>query len=92
MSLRRRSRMNYEIDLKAVVSFLHVIWCMAAGITVLTLLGMVLSAHLKGQLIIYQMTLIVNMILLVGGGAAVRWLRLKSIKLAKKSEDNVTGI
>lgn len=86
MSLRRRDRVDPEIDLKAVISFLHLLLCMTVGIMTMAFLGMALSAYAGQELIIYQMTLIVNVIMLVGGSLALRNLKVKSIRLEEKLE------
>lgn len=67
-----------NIDLEAVLSFMHMLLCMAAGIGMLALLGMVLTALAGGDLIIYQMTLAVDAVMLIGGGISIRKLRIKA--------------
>lgn len=86
MSLRRRDRVDPEIDLKAVISFLHMLLCMAVGIMAVAILGMVVSALAGQELIIYQMTLAVNVVMLGGGSLALRKLRWKSFELEEKND------
>lgn len=81
MSLCGRDRKKQEIDLKLVIAFLQMLLCMAAGIAVLNLIGMVLSSKIGQNLTIYQMTLAVNVIMLAGGSAALKWLKMKNRKL-----------
>lgn len=86
MSLCRRNRKDQEIDLKLVITFLQMLLCMAAGIAVLNIGGMLLSLRIGQNLIIYQMTLAVNVIMLVGGGVALKWLKIKNRKLEESKE------
>lgn len=88
MSFGRRNRGEQEIDLKMVLVFMRMLWCMAAGITVLTLFGTILSAYFGGALVIYQMTLVVNGIMLTGGAVAIRKLQEKNLKLEEKEEND----
>lgn len=53
MSLRGRNRSGQDIDLKAVLSFLQMLWCMVAGIAVLAAIGMLLSARTGQNLVVY---------------------------------------
>lgn len=87
MSLRRRNRPGQDIDLKAVLSFLQTLWCMVAGIAVLAAIGMALSARTGQSLIIYQMTLVVDGIMLIGGGLSLWVLRQKDKKIDTMKED-----
>lgn len=87
MSLRGRNRAGQDIDLKAVISFLQTLWCMAAGIAVLAALGMVLSASAGQILVVYQMTLVVDAVMLIGGGLGLWRLRLKDQKIDAMSEE-----
>lgn len=86
MPLRGRSS-SAEIDLKAVLSFLQTLWCMAAGIAVLAACGMILSAFAGQVLVVYQMTLVVDLVMLVGGGFMLRVLRQKDRQLDEKKEN-----
>ncbi len=88
MSFSGRNRRGQEIDLKMVLVFMRMLWCMAAGVTLLTLFGMVLSAYFGGVLVIYQMTLVVNGIMLVGGAFAIKKLQEKYLKLEEKKEND----
>ena len=87
MSFRRRNRRNGEIDLEDVLSFLQTILCMSVGVTTLTIIGMILSAYEKQNLVLYQMTLAVNVILLIIGSFALRRLKTKNKKLKEKKEN-----
>lgn len=87
MSLRGRNRPEQDIDLKAVLSFLRTLWCMAAGIAVLALIGTALSAMAGQNLVVYQMVLAVNAVMLIGGGLALWHLQKKNQKIdAMKKE------
>lgn len=84
---RKSGRVEQDIDLEAVLSFLRMLLCMAAGIAVLALVGMVLIAMAGGELIIYQMTLAVDGILLAGGWFSVRRLRARHEILLEKERE-----
>jgi len=60
---------------------------MAAGISVLAILGMILSARAGQVLVVYQMTLVVNAVMLIGGGLAIWRLRLKDKKIDSMNEE-----
>lgn len=87
MSLRGRNRPGQDIDLKAVLSFLQMLWCMVAGIAVLAAIGMALSARTGQNLIVYQMTLVVDGIMLIGGGLSLWILRQKDKKIEAMKEE-----
>ncbi len=84
---RKSGRIEQDIDLEAVLSFLRMLLCMAAGIAVLALVGMVLMAMAGGELVIYQMTLAVDGILLAGGWFCVRRLRARHEILLEKGRE-----
>lgn len=87
MSFRGRNRgKNSEIELNSVIAFLHVLLCMAAGITVMTLIGMVLSLKVGQNAIVYQMTLAVNAMMLFGGSVSLKMLKMKNQKIEEKKE------
>lgn len=86
MSLRRGDIRDSGIDLNAIISFLRLLLIMAGGITVLTVCGMVLAALSGQELIVYEMTLVVNVILLVGGGFLYKLLKTKCRQLEEKKE------
>lgn len=88
MSFRRRDTVNHEMDLEAVLSFLRILLCMSAGITALVIIGMILSVCTGRDSVIYQMTLAVNLILLICGGFSFTRLRKKFEILEKKKEQN----
>lgn len=81
MSLRGRNRKEQKIDLKLVISFLQMLLCMAAGIAVLNIWGMVLASRVGQNLVIYQMTLAVNAVMLGGGSVALKRLKIKNRKI-----------
>ena len=84
MSLRRGP--HQDIDLKAVLAFLQTLWCMAAGIAVLAACGMLLSFAAGQNLVVYQMTLVVDAVMLLGGGLALRVLRQKDKQIDELKE------
>lgn len=86
MSFCRRNRKPDEIELGAVISFLHTLLCMSGGITVLTMIGMLFTAYAGQNLVMYQMTLAVNIIMLVGGKLALNVLKIKNQNLEEKKE------
>jgi len=81
MSLRGRDQRKQDIDLKAVLSFLRTLWCMAAGIAMLTAIGTILSAAAGQDLVVYQMTLVVDGVMLLGGGLGLWTLQKKDQKI-----------
>lgn len=87
MSLRGRNRPGQDIDLKAVLSFLQMLWCMVAGIAVLASIGMVLSACAGQNLVVYQMTLVVDGVMLIGSGLSLWRLRQKDKKIDAMKEE-----
>lgn len=91
MSLRGRDRAGQDIDLKAVISFLQMLWCMTAGIAVLAALGMALSARAGQTLVVYQMTLAVDAVMLIGGGLALWGLRRKDQKIDAMNKEQEYG-
>ena len=87
MSLRGGNRPGQDIDLKAVLSFLRMLWCMAAGIAVLALIGTALSAMAGQNLVVYQMTLVVDAVMLIGGGFGLWKLQQKDQKLEEMEKE-----
>lgn len=70
-----------------MLSFLQMLWCMAAGIAVLATIGMILSAHTGQNLVVYQMTLVVDGVMLIGGGLSLWRLRQKDKKIDAMKEE-----
>ena len=87
MSLRGGNRPGQDIDLNAVLSFLRMLWCMAAGIAVLALIGTALSAMAGQNLVVYQMTLVVDAVMLIGGGFGLWKLQQKDQKLDEMEKE-----
>lgn len=83
MSLRGRNQSGQDIGLKSVIAFLSTLWCMSAGIAVLAVIGMALSALAGQNLIVYQMTLAVDAVMLAGGGLGLRTLQRKDRQFDK---------
>ncbi len=88
MSFRGGSRRNSEIEPEAVISFLRTLLCLTAGITALTLIGFAYMTFTGQNSIIYQMTLAVNVITLLGGGIMYKVLKEKFRKLEEKKQEH----
>lgn len=86
MSLRRKNSRANEIELDSVEHFLKVILAMGGGLTVLTLIGMMCSAAIGGNTVLYQMTLIVDGILIFGGTAGLKGLSRRNKSLKERRE------
>lgn len=88
---RKNSRTN-EIELDSVERFLKMLLAMGGGITTLTLIGMICSIAIGGDTILYQMTLIVDGILLFGGAVGLKSLSRRNKGLKERSEADAGGI
>ena len=86
MSFRRENCRRNEIELDSVEHFLRTILAMGGGITALSLIGMVCSAAVEETLVVYQMTLIVDVILLLVGTVGLKKLSRKNKSLKERSE------
>lgn len=86
MSFRRKNCRRNEIELDSVEHFLKTILAMGGGITALTLIGMVCSAAVGENIVLYQMTLIVDMILLLMGTVGLKTLSRRNKSLKERIE------
>lgn len=86
MSFCRGNRENSEIDLEAVISFLNTLLCMSAGITVTTIAGMIFTLYAGQNIVMYEMTLAINVVMQLFGGFALKSLKNKNKKLKEKEE------
>lgn len=84
MSLRGRNQSQKEIELEEIIVFLHTLLSMAAGIAAVAAGGMFLAKIAGQTTIIYEMTLAVNIMMLVAGRFALAGLKRR---MEKQKED-----
>lgn len=84
MSLRGRNQSQPKIELDEILVFLRTLLSMAAGIAAVAAAGMLLAKIAGQTTVIYEMTLAVNVFMLVGGRLALAGLKRKAENQVKE--------